>query len=59
MFRSVAGVAQTELDYGFCCIDKTSIFFKNLHRVLDKYLIYVEIIYFVAQTTLILTLMLL
>ena len=34
MFRGMAGVAQTELNYGCCITGKTLIFSKKLHKVL-------------------------
>ena len=48
MFRSVAGVAQTESDYGCCCTGKTPILSKSCTGF---YLIYIGIIHFVAKTT--------
>ena len=47
MFRSVAGVAQTKLNYGYCCTGKILIFSKSCTGF---FLIYIGIIHFLAQT---------
>ena len=48
MFRSVAGVAQTESGYEYCCTGKTPISSKSCTGFNQ---IYIGIIHFVAQTT--------